>query len=89
MGQQLTSALDAVLRQAAEGHPNVPGVVAMVTNREGNLYEGAAGVRRLGAPAAMTTDSTFAIFSTTKAITATAALQLVESGQLGDRKSVV
>lgn len=82
MSQQLTSTLDAVLRATVEGNPNVPGVVAMVTNRQGNLYEGAAGVRRLGAPAAMTTDSTFAIFSTTKAITATAALQLVESGQL-------
>lgn len=82
MTQQLTSALDAVLRQTVDGNPNVPGVVAMITDRQGNLYEGAAGVRRLGAGAPMTTDSTFAIFSTTKAITATAALQLVESDQL-------
>ena len=82
MSQQLTSALDAVLRQTVEGNPNVPGVVAMVTDRQGNLYEGAAGVRRLGGAAPMTTDSTFAIFSTTKAITATAALQLVEQDKL-------
>jgi methyl acetate hydrolase len=82
MSRQLTAALDAVLRQTVQGNPNVPGVVAMATDRQGNIYEGAAGVRRLGAPAPMSTDSTFAIFSTTKAITATAALQLVEAGQL-------
>jgi methyl acetate hydrolase len=82
MNEQLKSTLDDVLKQAVEGNPNVPGVVAMVTDRRGNIYEGAAGVRRLGSPAPMTTDSTFAIFSTTKAITATAALQLVESGKL-------
>jgi methyl acetate hydrolase len=54
----------------------------MVTNRNRNIYEGAAGKRRLDQPADMTTDSIFAIFSTTKAITATAVLQLVEEGKL-------
>lgn len=82
MKTPLTSALDAVLKETVDNSPHVPGVVAMVTDRQGNVYEGAAGVRRLGSPAPMTADSTFAIFSTTKAITATAALQLVESGQL-------
>lgn len=82
MSKQLQATLDTILRQTVESSPHVPGVVAMVTDRKGNVYEGAAGVRRLGAPAPMTTDTTFAIFSTTKAITATAALQLVESGQL-------
>ena len=37
---------------------------------------------RLDRDADMTTDTVFAIFSTTKAITGTAALQLVEDGQL-------
>lgn len=82
MNAQLQATLDGILRQTVEDSPHVPGVVAMVTDRQRNVYEGAAGVRRLGADAKMTTDSTFAIFSTTKAITATAALQLVESGQL-------
>jgi methyl acetate hydrolase len=54
----------------------------MVTDRDGEIYEGAAGVRRLGGDDPMTTDSVFALFSTTKAITATAALQLVEEGRL-------
>jgi methyl acetate hydrolase len=64
------------------GTPRVPGVVAMATDRQGNIYEGAAGKRVLGQDADMTTDSVFAIFSTTKAITGTACLQLVEEGEL-------
>jgi len=82
MSTPLKTALDAVLNKTVEGSPNVPGVVAMVTDRQGNLYEGACGQRRLGNATPMTTDTTFALFSTTKAITATAALQLVERGQL-------
>jgi len=57
-------------------------VVAVATDRSGNIYEGAAGKRVLGGDADMTTDSVFAIFSTTKAITGTAALQLMEDGRL-------
>ena len=54
----------------------VPGVVAMITDRSANIYEGAAGVRSLGAGRRpMTADSVFAIFSATKPITGTAALQ--------------
>ncbi|MFB9223600.1 serine hydrolase domain-containing protein [Paracoccus cavernae] len=73
---------DDVLSQSVSATPAVPGVVAMVTDRNGNLYEGAAGLRRLDRPNPMTTDSVFALFSTTKAITSTAALQLVEAGKL-------
>ncbi|OWJ79680.1 serine hydrolase domain-containing protein [Haematobacter genomosp. 1] len=73
---------DDILQQTVSATPGVPGVVAMVTDRDGNLYEGASGVRRLDRPDPMTTDSVFALFSTTKAITSTAALQLVEDGRL-------
>jgi methyl acetate hydrolase len=73
---------DAVLNETVTMGQGVPGVVAMVTDRNGNIYEGAAGKRRIDQPAAMTTDTSFAIFSTTKAITGTAALQLVEEGKL-------
>lgn len=73
---------DDILNHTVSTKPGVPGVVAMVTNRDGNLYEGAAGLRRLDRPEPMTTDSVFALFSTTKAITSTAALQLVETGEL-------
>lgn len=73
---------DSILNRVVSSQPRVPGVVAMVTDRERNIYEGAAGVRRVDGNTAMTTDDAFAIFSTTKAITATAVLQLVEEGKL-------
>jgi len=82
MSDNLKSSTDAILNRVVSGNPAVPGVVAMVTDRTTNIYEGAAGKRVLGQDADMTTDSVFAIFSTTKAITGTAALQLVEEGKL-------
>jgi methyl acetate hydrolase len=54
----------------------------MVTGRQRNIYEGAAGKRRIGCDADMTLDTAFGHFSTTKAFTATAALQLLEEGKL-------
>ena len=82
MSTEFKAAADAILNGVVTGDPGVPGVVAMVTDRNGNIYEGAAGKRTLGGDADMTTDSAFAIFSTTKAITGTAILQLVEEGKL-------
>lgn len=82
MSSNFSAAADAVLDGVVTSTPRVPGVVAMVTDRHRNIYEGAAGKRRLDQPADMTTDSIFAIFSTTKAITGTAVLQLVEEGKL-------
>src|SRR5271155_6032957 len=82
MDDRFRSAADAILRQVTTGNPRAPGVVAIAGNREGEIYQGAAGVRRIGENAPMTTDSVFALFSLTKAITATAALQLVEQGRL-------
>ena len=82
MTDGLQSSIDAILRKVTTGRPRVPGVVAIATDRNGNIYEGAAGKRMLGRDADMTTDSVFAIFSTTKAITGTAALQLIEDGRL-------
>lgn len=77
----LSSALDAVLKDVTTGPARVPGVVAMVTDREKNIWEGSAGESRIGG-SAMGPDSVFAIFSTTKAIAGTAALQCVEEGLL-------
>ena len=75
------AAADAILKRIVASNPRVPGVVAMATDRRGNFYEGAAGQRAMGG-ADMTTDSVFAIFSTTKAITGMAVLQAVEEGKL-------
>ncbi|HEY4042085.1 MAG TPA: serine hydrolase domain-containing protein [Rhodopila sp.] len=82
MATDFKAAADAVLRRVVTSDPRVPGVVAMVTDRQRNIYEGAAGKRRMDRDADMTTDTVFAIFSTTKAITGTAILQLVEEGKL-------
>jgi methyl acetate hydrolase len=82
MSSSLQHSIDAILHGVVDGSPAVPGVVAMVTDRRGTIYEGVAGQRVLGQHAAMTPDTVFAIFSTTKAITGTAALQLVEDGTL-------
>jgi methyl acetate hydrolase len=81
-GAELRAACDAVLARVTSGSPRVPGVVATATDRRGTIYEGAAGDRVLGQGPAMTTDTAFAIFSTTEAITGTACLQLVEEGRL-------
>ncbi|MCA6215165.1 beta-lactamase family protein [Ideonella sp. B7] len=78
----LQTALDGLLHQSVHRHGGVPGVVAMVTDRLTEIYAGAAGVREWGQEAPMTLDTVFAIFSTTKAMTATLALQLIEEGRL-------
>ncbi|WP_133492357.1 MULTISPECIES: serine hydrolase domain-containing protein [Alcanivorax] len=77
----LRASIDSILHRVVTESPRVPGVVAMVTDRERDLYSGAAGERGPdGMP--MTEDTVFAIFSTTKAIAGTAALQCVEEGLL-------
>src|SRR6185437_4173171 len=60
-----------------------PGVVALAADDHGVIYEGAFGRRAVDKPEPMTLDSVFRIASMTKAITGTAAMQLVEKGQLG------
>jgi methyl acetate hydrolase len=56
--------------------------VATVVDRDGTIYEGAFGERLLGSGVAMTTDTVGWIASMTKAITGSAAMQLVEQGRL-------
>ena len=82
MNDKLKTAADAVLARTVGSAGGAPGVVAMATDRSANIYEGAAGKRELGKDAAMTTDSVMAIFSTTKALTGTTLMQLVEEGKV-------
>lgn len=77
----LKASCDAILSGVSGGEARVPGVVAQVTDRNGTIYSGASGERRIGGDP-MTEDTVFAIFSTTKAIAGTAALQCVEDGLL-------
>lgn len=79
---KLKTALDGALQQCVSRHGGVPGVVAMATDRNANFYEGAVGTRELGKDNPITTDSVFAIFSTTKALTGTLIMQLVEEGKI-------
>jgi methyl acetate hydrolase len=73
--------IDELLKTAAD-RGDVPGVVAMAATRAGPVYQGAFGRRALPDGAAMTADTVFWIASMTKAITSTAAMQLVEQGKL-------
>jgi dihydrolipoamide dehydrogenase len=73
--------VDAVLRRATEAR-EVPGVVAMAATDKGIFYEGAFGTRDLANGPEMTPDTIFRLASMTKAVTSTAAMQLVEQGRL-------
>jgi len=73
--------VDAVLRRATEAR-EVPGVVAVAATDKGIFYEGAFGTRDLANGPEMTPDSIFRLASMTKAVTSTAAMQLVEQGRL-------
>ncbi|MEZ5529396.1 MAG: serine hydrolase domain-containing protein [Porticoccaceae bacterium] len=80
MSDSLRQAADAVLQKTVHQAGGAPGVVAIATDRQRNFYEGSAGVREMGKEQPMTTDTVFAIFSCTKALTGTALMQLVEEG---------
>jgi len=75
------SEVDALLQRAVESG-DVPGVIAMATDRNGVIYEAAYGKRVLGQPAEMTTDTVVWIASMSKALTSAGAMQLVEQGKL-------
>jgi CubicO group peptidase (beta-lactamase class C family) len=77
----LEANVGAVLSSGVE-RGAVAGVTAAVTDREGLLYEAGFGERAAGQGAAMTPDTVGNIASMTKAITGTAAMQLVERGVL-------
>jgi len=77
-----SAAIDASLRGAVE-RDDVPGVVALVTDRQRVLYQGAFGVADVATGRALTADALFRIASMTKAVTSLAAMQLVEQGRFG------
>jgi CubicO group peptidase (beta-lactamase class C family) len=77
-----STALDASLRGAVE-RKDVPGVVALVTDRERVLYQGAFGVADVATGRPLATDALFRIASMTKPVTSVALMQLVEQGRIG------
>ena len=76
------AALDNSLRGAIE-REGVPGVVALVTDRERVLYQGAFGVADVATGRPLTSDALFRIASMTKPVTSVALMQLIEQGRLG------
>lgn len=77
----LKQAANSILKRATDAG-DVPGVIALATDRDGSIYEGAFGLRALGQSAPMTMDTVVWIASMTKAVTGLAAMQLVERGKL-------
>src|SRR6266851_5223415 len=78
---QSNAQIDQVLRQKTDAK-EIPGVVVIAADSKEVIYQGAFGKRDLSKDDVMTADSVFWIASMTKAITATAAMQLVEQGKL-------
>ena len=70
------------LLQSAVSRRDVPGVVVAATTAHDTIYEGGFGERVRGSGVAMTPDTVGWIASMTKAVTAVAAMQLVEQGKL-------
>jgi methyl acetate hydrolase len=73
--------IDQILRRASDTQ-EIPGAVAIAATAKEIIYQGAFGTRDLSGELAMTMDSVFWIASMTKALTAAAAMQLVEQGKL-------
>ncbi len=81
MSQSVDTSIDAVLQGAVDAGA-VPNVAAMAADRDGVIYEGAAGPRAAGGDDPLTVDTHFRIMSMTKMVATVAALQLVERGEL-------
>ena len=75
-------ALDTSLRGAVESK-DVPGVVALITDRERVLYQSAFGVADVATGRPLAADALFRIASMTKPVTSVALMQLIEQGRLG------
>ncbi|HXY05211.1 MAG TPA: serine hydrolase domain-containing protein [Burkholderiaceae bacterium] len=77
--KQMKDKVDALFGEATR-RGDIPGVAALVTDRQQNLYAGAFGERVLGSGKAMALDTVCWIASMTKPLTTVAVLQLVERG---------
>ena len=78
----MSAAIDKVLQDAVDSGA-VPNAVAIAADRDGVVYEGAAGSRVAGSPSEpVSADTHFRIMSMTKMVATAAALQQVEKGTL-------
>jgi methyl acetate hydrolase len=77
----MSAAIDHVLARAVEAG-DVPNVAAIAADRDGLVYEGAAGPRAVGQDDPISPDSMLRIASMTKMVATVAALQQAERGNV-------
>lgn len=78
---EATTAITRELQEAIQ-RGDTTGVVALVVDREGVVYEAAVGMANVTANRPMTPDAIFNIASMTKPVTSVAIMMLVEQGKL-------
>ncbi|MEJ1963240.1 MAG: serine hydrolase domain-containing protein [Gammaproteobacteria bacterium] len=76
------AAITRQLEQAVQ-RGDTPGAVGVIVDRDGTLYEAAAGKADVAGGTPMRTDAIFNIASMTKPVTTVAIMQLFEQGKLG------
>jgi CubicO group peptidase (beta-lactamase class C family) len=81
LSQSGAAEIDAILQRAVQ-QGTLPGVVAIVANKDRVLYERAFGLMDVGKQKPMTKDAIFRIASMTKPVTSVAVMMLVEDGKL-------
>jgi methyl acetate hydrolase len=79
--QSGSTEINSILQRAVQ-QGVVPGVVAIVANKDRILYEGAFGLMDVGKQKPMTKDAIFRIASMTKPVTSAVVMMLVEEGKL-------
>lgn len=75
---KLHNDLDKALESAVNVAGGIPGVVAMLTDKQANIYEGALGKLSLDCDEKINTESVFNAFSTTKALVGALLFTLIE-----------
>jgi methyl acetate hydrolase len=81
LSSEAKAAITRQLEQSVQ-RGDTPGVVALVVNRDGTLYEGAAGKSDSTRGTAMSPDAIFNIASMTKPVTSVAIMMLLEQDKL-------
>ncbi|MFN0099734.1 MAG: serine hydrolase [Gemmatimonadaceae bacterium] len=80
-GRQTASELDAFITKGMDQW-KIPGLSIAIVRGDSVVYAKGFGVRTVGEPARVDTDTRFGIMSTTKAMTALAVAMLVDSGKV-------
>ncbi len=81
LSRNATEEIDGIFQRAVQ-QGAVPGMVAVVSDKDHILYQGAFGVMDMAKHKPMTSDAIFRIASMTKPVTSVAIMMLVEQGKL-------